>query len=122
MIYVLCLSLTKISILLFYLTVFPKRSFRLAVKIIIAANVLYTIIACCFMLFQCRPIEGAWRAWDGEFEARCVNLNVMVWAGATGNIVLDVATLLLPMPELFVLSMSRRKKAYIITMFALGCL
>ncbi|RYP49976.1 hypothetical protein DL768_004411 [Monosporascus sp. mg162] len=118
--YVMSLSLTKISILLFYLTVFPKPSFRLWAHALIVANVMYAIVFGCLLAFQCRPVAGAWLAWDGEYEARCISLNVIGWSGAAANIALDVATLALPMPELFALSMSRRKKVAIIGMFALG--
>ena len=80
-------------------------------------------------------MAAAWNGWDhgggsssdggGSSEPggpRCLSLNVIGWSGAAANIVLDVATLALPMPELFALSMSRRKKVQIIGMFALGCL
>ncbi|RYP02425.1 hypothetical protein DL764_005804 [Monosporascus ibericus] len=118
--YVTSLSLTKISILLFYLTVFPKPSFRLWAHALIVANVAYAIVFGCLLAFQCRPIAGAWLAWDEEYEATCISLNVIGWSGAAANIALDVATLALPMPELFALSMSRQKKVQIIGMFALG--
>ncbi|RYP63124.1 hypothetical protein DL771_009418 [Monosporascus sp. 5C6A] len=118
--YVTSLGLTKISILLFYLTVFPKRSFRLWAHALIVANAMYAIVFGCLLAFQCRPVAGAWLAWDGEYEAQCISLNVIGWSGAAANIALDVATLALPMPELFRLSMSRRKKVQIIGMFALG--
>ncbi|RYP16733.1 hypothetical protein DL765_004969 [Monosporascus sp. GIB2] len=119
-IYVTSLGLTKVSILLFYLTVFPKRSFRLWAHALIVANVMYAVVFSCLLAFQCRPIAGAWLAWDREFEAECISLNVIGWSGAAANIALDVATLALPMPQLFALSMSRRKKVQIIGMFALG--
>lgn len=125
--YVTCLGLTKVSILLFYLTVFPKRSFRLVAHLLIAGNAVYVVVFGCLLLFQCRPVSGAWRAWDTDTafdggDARCLDLNVIGWSGAVANIVLDVATIALPMPELFALSMSRRKKVQIVGMFALGFL
>ncbi len=117
-----CLSLTKASILLFYLTVFPKRSFRAAARLLIAGNAAYAVVFGCLMLFQCRPVSGAWRAWDDADGAQCISINMIGWSGATANIALDLATLALPMPELVALSMSRRKKVQIIGMFALGFL
>lgn len=122
LVYIICLSLTRISIQLFYLTVFPKRTFRLCVKLIITLNFMF-VIACTFVvIFQCRPVPGAWRAWDGEFKARCIDPNKFAWVNSAFNITFDVAALILPMPELFALTMSRRKKAQIIFMFGLGFL
>lgn len=103
---------------------FPKRSFRAAAHLLVAGNAAYVAVFGCLLLFQCRPVAGAWRAWDGTAAntARCIDLNVIGWSGAAANIVLDVATIALPMPELFALSMSRRKKIQIVGMFALGFL
>jgi len=120
MVYVTALSLTKISILFFYLKVFPGRGFRYCVYVLVACNVCYAIIFDFMLAFQCHPIAGAWKAWDGTFEAKCISINVMGWTAAALNIVLDLAVIILPLPELFRLSMSLRKKVQIIMMFAVG--
>jgi hypothetical protein len=120
MIYITSLSLTKISILCFYLKVFPGRQFRYIVYALIFANACYILSFDFLLAFQCNPIAGAWRSWDGEFQAKCISINILGWTAAAVNILLDVAVIALPLPELFRLSMSLKKKIQIIMMFAVG--
>lgn len=120
LIYITSLSLTKVSILFFYLKVFPKRSFRICTWTLIGINLVYAITYDFLLIFQCNPISGAWKFWDGEFEAQCISINVLGWSAAAINIALDVAVIVLPLPELFGLSLSLRKRLQIIAMFAVG--
>ncbi|KAI1491996.1 hypothetical protein F5X96DRAFT_692524 [Biscogniauxia mediterranea] len=118
--YIAALGITKISILLFYLKLFPKRSFRICTWVLITANIIYALTYIFLLIFQCDPIEGAWRFWDGEFKAKCLSINVLSWSAAAINIALDLAVIILPLPELFKLSLSMRKKIQILAMFAVG--
>ncbi|KAI0388082.1 hypothetical protein F5Y04DRAFT_286980 [Hypomontagnella monticulosa] len=120
LIYITSLALTKVSILFFYLKVFPKRSFRLCCYALIIMNLVYAATYDFLLIFQCDPIPGAWKFWDGEFEAKCISINVLAWSAAAINIALDVAVIVLPLPELFKLSLSLRKRLQIIAMFAVG--
>ncbi|KAL7627957.1 hypothetical protein AAE478_002153 [Parahypoxylon ruwenzoriense] len=119
-IYVTALALTKISILFFYLKVFPKRSFRIITWVLIAVNLVYAIIYDFLLILQCDPVSGAWRSWDGEFASKCISINVLGWSAAAINIALDIAVIVLPLPELFRLSLSLRKRLQIIAMFTVG--
>ncbi|KAF7597426.1 hypothetical protein BBP40_003673 [Aspergillus hancockii] len=119
-IYLSILPLTKISILFFYLRVFPKRSFRNIVYIVIGLNVCYLISFVLISVFQCRPLRGAWLHWDGEHEYQCNNINAQGWASAIFNMVLDLIVMLMPLRELYNLQLSLRKKAFVMTMFSLG--
>ncbi|KAK7747570.1 hypothetical protein SLS62_009069 [Diatrype stigma] len=119
-VYIAALGLTKISILFFYLKVFPKRSFRICAWVLIGLNLAYFLAYDFLLIFQCQPIPGAWRVWDGEFEAKCISINVLGWSAAVINIVLDLAVIILPLPELFRLSMSMKKRVQIVAMFAVG--
>ncbi|KAI1379617.1 hypothetical protein F4677DRAFT_464850 [Hypoxylon crocopeplum] len=120
LIYITALALTKVSILFFYLKVFPKKSFRICTWTLIIINLAYAVTYDFLLIFQCDPIPGAWRFWDGEFEAKCISINVLGWSAAAINIALDLAVIVLPLPELFRLSLSLRKRLQIIAMFAVG--
>ena len=91
---------------------------------------MYTVIGLCVAyaiafdlvsIFQCRPIKGAWHRWDGT-PYQCSNENAQGWASAAINMALDVTTLILPLPVLAKLPMSRRKKAQAMLMFLVGSL
>lgn len=114
--------MTKISILFFYLRIFPKKSFRIATYVVMALNVGYLISFVLISVFQCRPLDAAWLRWDGEHPAKCNNINAQGWAAAALNMVLDLLTMSLPLRELSKLSMSLRKKAQVMLMFCVGFL
>jgi hypothetical protein len=120
--YLSSLPLTKISILLFYLRIFPSRKIKLAVYVLIALNLGYLISFVLVSIWQCRPISLAWTRWDGEHAGSCNNINLQGWTSAAFNIVLDVCTLALPLPELYALKMSARKKLQVLSMFSVGFL
>lgn len=122
MIYITALAITKVSILFFYLKVFPKRSFRITAYVLIGLNISYAVGYDLVLLFQCAPINGAWLGWDGEYSAQCISINILGWSAAAINIALDLATIILPLPELFQLSMSWKKKLQILLMFTVGFL
>ncbi|KFY46047.1 hypothetical protein V495_02687 [Pseudogymnoascus sp. VKM F-4514 (FW-929)] len=118
--YVAIVPLTKISIIFLYLRIFREKNFLYFAYALIAANVAYLLAFEAISIFQCWPIEGAWRAWDGTFPAKCRNVNLQGWMSATFSIILDVLTLILPLPSLYQLEMSMKKRIQIMMMFSVG--
>jgi hypothetical protein len=118
--YLTALPLVKISILLFYLRIFPQKWFRYACFATMAACVGYGIAFLLVSVFQCRPIDLAWNHWDGEHEGVCNNINAQGWTSAALNVVLDVVVLGLPMPVIAKLELNKRKKALVLLMFSTG--
>ncbi|KAJ4414870.1 hypothetical protein N0V82_007663 [Gnomoniopsis sp. IMI 355080] len=96
LVYLASLPLTKISILLFYLRIFPKKQIKIAIWVLIGLNIAYLIVFEVISIFQCTPIPGGL------------------------NLVLDLAVLILPLSELWKLSMTLRKKLQILSMFCVG--
>ncbi|KAG6359894.1 hypothetical protein INS49_010947 [Diaporthe citri] len=120
LVYLAVLPVTKISILLFYLKIFPKREVKIAIWVLVGFNIAYLIVFEVISIFQCRPIAGAWLAWDKTFEATCNDINMQGWMAAALNLVLDLSVIILPLPELAGLSLSLRKKIQILSMFCVG--
>lgn len=118
--YLSAIALTKISILLFYLRIFPNRDFRRWVYGVLILCVLYIVTFIPLTIFQCLPIHQAWERWDGEHSGKCINLNVEGWISAALNIIFDLVVICLPLRELSKLAMSRRRKAGIMLMFLGG--
>ncbi|KAI1864415.1 uncharacterized protein JN550_008972 [Neoarthrinium moseri] len=118
--YLVVVFLTKISICCFYLRVFPKRALRIRIFSVIGVTL---AAACAFIfvtIFQCTPIPGAWLRWDGTYEAECRDVMIQALWGAIVSIVLDVATIMLPMKEVWGLNLSIRRKVGVVLMFAVG--
>jgi hypothetical protein len=111
-----------VSILFFYLRIFPKKAFRRAVYAVMAGNTLYGILFMLLSVFQCIPVKASWTRWEGEVTAKCLDANALGWASAGINIFFDITILILPLPELAKLVMSYQRKIHILLMFSLGSL
>jgi len=120
MFYLSAIALTKVSILLFYLRIFPNPVFRRLVYVALAYCIGYILGTVIALVFQCNPISLAWDRWDGEHPGKCFNLNLLGWMSAALNIVGDLIVICLPLHELSKLAMSRRKKAGVMLMFLGG--
>lgn len=120
--YLAAQSLLKISILCFYLRIFPEKRFRQMVFVAMALCLGYGIAFLGASIWQCTPISGAWTAWDGTFTGHCNNINLQGWTSAVFNIMLDIIVLALPLPQLWAMQMTTNKKVSIMLMFCVGFL
>jgi hypothetical protein len=82
-------ALLKLSLLFFYLRIFPGPKIRKLLWGTVAFDVLFGVMFVFVGIFQCRPISFYWRNWDGEHKGKCFDVNAMGWANAAISIVLD---------------------------------
>ncbi|KAI5267718.1 hypothetical protein E4T47_07999 [Aureobasidium subglaciale] len=120
LLYLAAIGLTKISILLFYLRIFPDWKLRRAIYAMIGLCVAYIVVFVTVTALQCIPVSMAWEKWDGEHKGKCLNLNADGWASASLNIILDLIVIVLPMKQLTVLNMDWQRKLGVIVMFLGG--
>jgi hypothetical protein len=73
--YYFALCLTKLSILLQYLRVFPQRNFRIACYTLMAVIFAYSAGTGFSAMFACTPIA---RFWNPSIEGTCLN-KMAVW-------------------------------------------
>lgn len=120
--YLLSTVATKLALLIFFLRVFPNRTFRWITWGIFGACIAFCIGFLFPLIFQCRPISYAWRRWDSDTEGQCINVYAGIFAHAAINMILDLVILALPMPMLFKLHItySARQKSHIFIMFSFG--
>ncbi|KAI9867710.1 MAG: hypothetical protein M1813_008510 [Trichoglossum hirsutum] len=116
--YNLTLTLTKISILLQYLRVFPGRPIRRACYILFAIVIVTGIWTIGTGILTCVPIAYNW---DHSIKGgRCLPLKPLWFANATLNIVTDLSILVVPMPVLKSLVLPKKQKIGLFIVFALG--
>jgi hypothetical protein len=118
--YVVALGVSKISILFFYLRVFPSKTFRTLTYSVMGLSVAYTIAFFFATTFQCVPISHAWTQWDGLHEGKCNDIHLQGWIAAAINIALDTIVMILPLRHLAILNMSLKKKLMVMAMFSVG--
>jgi hypothetical protein len=118
--YVLALGISKISILFFYLRVFPCKDFRRVIYGVMGLSAAYTVAFFFATTFQCTPISYAWTQWDGLHQGRCNDIHLQGWIAAGINIILDTIVMVLPLKHLARLNMNLKKKLMVMTMFSVG--
>ncbi|KAF2831740.1 hypothetical protein CC86DRAFT_282469 [Ophiobolus disseminans] len=118
--YFLQIALLKLTLLFFFLRIFPKPVIRQLLWATVAFNVLWGLAFVVTSIFQCQPISYYWTSWDKEGHGKCVNINALAWSNAIISIVLDVWMLALPLFEVLQLQLSWRKKVSVAMMFFVG--
>lgn len=112
-------SLTKLSILLFYLRFCTTRAFKISIYCTMAFLVAWTINWTFLVTFQCVPVEAYWRL--PKSGDHCIPLqNEMHLLHGSTNLVTDILVLLLPVPTVWSLQMPMRQKLTLIGVFTLG--
>ncbi|UNI23777.1 hypothetical protein JDV02_009577 [Purpureocillium takamizusanense] len=119
-IYVIEVSVLKLSFLFFYRRIFPGTTIRWLVWGTIACNTLVGAVFTLVCIFQCRPIQYFWEQWDQEHRGQCLNINAIGWSSAAISIALDVWMLALPLWQIRTLRLDWKKKIGVGLMFGTG--
>lgn len=108
----------KMSILLLYLRIFPIILFRRFDFLCIAFLTISLLVTTPMVIWQCKPFRAAW---DYSIDnPRCLKIATIAYANASINIITEVSILILPLPVLRTLHVSRRKKIALISVFSVG--
>lgn len=120
--YICEISLLKLSILFFFLRIFPQPRTRRIIWVTIFVVILYGLLFLFLAAFQCQPIDYFWTRWDGEHQGRCVNMSGREWSGGLGSVVLDVWMIGLVVSEIRHLNMHWKRKIAVGLMLSVGAL
>ncbi|QSZ36882.1 hypothetical protein DSL72_006765 [Monilinia vaccinii-corymbosi] len=114
-----CLMATKNSMLIFYLRLSKDtQSFLRRASYITLAVVNFNAIVLTFLnVFQCNPINAAWRE---DIHGSCLSILTLYLASAPVNIITDLAILVLPIPVLTGMILPQKQKAILVLTFSLG--
>lgn len=112
--------LLKLSILFFYLRIFPAPPFRRLLWMTVIFDILFGAVFILGAIFQCQPISYYWTQWDGLHKGKCLNVNGLGWANAIISILLDVWMLGLAISQLVHLQLHWKKKVGVGMMFTVG--
>ncbi|TLS29031.1 hypothetical protein PpBr36_00082 [Pyricularia pennisetigena] len=115
-------TLLKMSLLWFYLRIFPSRGVRVALWATIAFNIAYGLGFFLVGVLQCQPVSYFWTRWDGQHRGTCVDINALAWSHAVISIALDVWMLAVPLSQLRALRLNWKKKLGVALMFCVGTL
>ncbi|KAF4443135.1 hypothetical protein F53441_11534 [Fusarium austroafricanum] len=110
----------KLSLLFFYLRIFPTPNVRRLLWGTVAFTVVFGLVYIFVAIFQCQPIGYFWKKWDGQHEGHCADVNAITWSNAAINIALDFWILGIPLSQLKALNLDWRKKVGVGMMFSVG--
>ena len=123
-IFILIITMIKISILNFYRRIFASRRITRVTSAIIALCLIWGIICLFLVIFQCKPIAAAWDLTYGEVPTSCIDSNQIHFGFEISNFLIDVVILSLSVNLIrrFQIWTSASLRAGIIAVFLLGTL
>ena len=118
MLYPVAMALVKISVVHFYATIFPSRTFfRVACVVmgLAAATAVATILDA---FLGCRPFAYNW---DKTIHGgTCGNETLAYLIPCIINLIIDVVVVILPLPVLWTLKMRLPRKIAVMLIFSMG--
>ncbi|KAJ3537025.1 hypothetical protein NM208_g6480 [Fusarium decemcellulare] len=115
-------TLVKLTIIAFFLRIFPSRGVQRLLWATFILTTLWGFICILLLIFQCKPTSYFWTGWDGLHEGSCFNASAGSWANASISIALDIWILAIPLWQLRTLNLHWKKKAGVAVMFCVGAL
>lgn len=116
--WITAVTIIRAAIILLYIQIFPTRSFLVACYAALAVNSLFgasALIADCLI---CRPIAYRWA--PDLIGGSCGDQKLLTMYVAICNLLLDVMVVILPMPILWRLQLTRSKKMSLSFIFGIG--
>ncbi|KAL4780061.1 hypothetical protein BJX76DRAFT_339165 [Aspergillus varians] len=123
-IYVLSLMFVKMSLLIFYLRLDPRRYMNWAVYALLFIVIGLSIASFFILTFSCFPPSKFWDV-TGTAEGHCMDPDsqqIFYEANGILNIITDILIYVVPIPMLWRVRISRRRKAAILGVFSVGVL
>lgn len=116
--YLAVILLTKVSLLSFYLRIFPRRGFQNVTKVVLVFVICSGVIILFLQIFQCLPVAYNW---DKSIpNGSCLSVNTLTYTHAAMSILQDVIILVLPVSELASLKLERKQKLGVFFVFQVG--
>jgi hypothetical protein len=114
---------TKLSIFLLYFRLLvPTRWSVLwtTIHIFTGISACFYIILTAVKIFQCSPIEQAWKRQRRQGDQHCINMPVVLQVSGLFNAISDALILLVPIKACWNLRFSLKKKMAICAVFTIG--
>lgn len=118
--YVVIMTIVKISLSLFYLDLFPGTTFRRVVWGTIIFNIASGLGFVIGSLVQCVPLSFTWEQFRNSSHGHCIDMNSFGWANAAVNVATDLWLIVIPLFQLYKLDTQWRRKLSAAIMFMTG--
>ncbi|KHN95538.1 CFEM domain-containing protein [Metarhizium album ARSEF 1941] len=122
--YLTLITLVKVSLSLFYLSIFPGNVIRRLLWVTVAFHVASGLAFVLKTVLQCTPVEYNWERFrdDPPRMGRCVDMNASGWVNGVVGVVADIWLFALPLTQLRKLRLHWKKKVGAAIMFLTGAI
>ncbi|KAK2594959.1 hypothetical protein QQS21_007317 [Conoideocrella luteorostrata] len=114
------ISLAKISLLLFYLNIFPEKRIRRLLWGTAILIAVFGLVSSVIAIFQCTPVDYFWTQYSGTSAGHCLNINAFAWSNASVHVATDIWMLGIPLSQIPKLKLHWKKKLAAAFMFMTG--
>ncbi|OAA76221.1 hypothetical protein LEL_05905 [Akanthomyces lecanii RCEF 1005] len=122
--YIVLMGLIKISLTLFYLTLFPGRTIRTLLWGTVCFHAVFTFVFAMVVIFQCLPVSYQRAKYDLQelklANAHCMDINASGWSNAAITLASDVWLIGIPLSQIRKLRLHWKKKVGATLMFLTG--
>ncbi|OTB11433.1 hypothetical protein K445DRAFT_26595 [Daldinia sp. EC12] len=119
--YAFSCTLVKLSVLAFYLKIFPTRTVRVISTTLGLISISWTIAMQVVNLLQCRPLKAFWyRELQQLPTTKCIDIILYFVGNSISNCVVDFCTIVVPVQEVLKLQISRSRKIGVCAIFLLS--
>lgn len=120
LIYTVLQAAVKLSIVLFLGRIFPSETFRRIAQGLLVILLLHGTLFIIPFATQCVPVQSIW---DRTItDRRCLHLQAVGYSSGGLAMAEDIAILLLPIPYVWRLKISLRRRLAVIALFSIGSL
>ncbi len=120
-IFVVTITVVKISVLCFYRTIFAVPKFRKLTWVVGVVCIIWLLVALPIIIFQCNPVQAAWRLeLYASGVAKCKSMPPALFGLEIANVVVDIVILCLPIYMIQRLQMTAAKKRSVVAIFLVG--
>ncbi|GAB1734328.1 hypothetical protein NU195Hw_g9169t1 [Hortaea werneckii] len=117
LLYTVCITLNKSTILAFYWRLFSVRS-RIPILAVTAVVVAWFLSIFFCVLFTCVPVTAQWDV--SITDAKCISTRSIWIAGSIVNVMTDIVLLIMPLPYVWNLNAPMAQRLALGGMFCLG--
>ncbi|KAL8637267.1 MAG: hypothetical protein Q9228_005448, partial [Teloschistes exilis] len=112
------ITITRLSLLVFYHRLFPVKRFSIIALITGCILIAWWISFLFAIIFSCVPVESYW---NKAIVGHCINEHTLSWGITGSELVVNIIMIILPIPWLWHLRLAWTKKLALIGIFLLGC-
>lgn len=113
-------SFNKLSVLSLYIIITPNKKFRAVVYSLMGFVIGFTLAYVLVQILDCNPVQGQWDLRLFQ-TTQCIDSAVSpMQILSVINILVDLAVVVLPIPVILPLPLSKKDKASCLLLFAAG--